>query len=162
MKLRTNISTVKVSTRCTFLQHRHTHPHTRYASLFLLQTWRSPLRLTRGLLYSCRRGRNPAEARSPPRDWGGRHWTDSFKSWRPRRETAQPPFHFSKYQMGVAPTSLPPGVHHWAAAVSNHLVIPLPRFSVDGLPHCTQTRVLDGTGDAGKPAGKMNMIIFGV
>lgn len=37
-------------------------------------------------------------------------------------------------------TCLPPGVHHGAASVPDHVVIPLPRLRVDGLPHCTKTR----------------------
>lgn len=35
---------------------------------------------------------------------------------------------------------MPPGVHHRAASVPDHFVVPLPRFSVDGLPDCTKTR----------------------
>lgn len=118
------------------------------------QTWRSPLRPIGGLLNSCRRGRNLAEGCNHPCNWDGCHLTDVSKSRGQKRTSAYPLLRFSKYQNWVSVTSLPPGVYHWAAAISNHFVIPLPCFSVDRLPHCTQTRVLPQshrTGDAGKP-----------
>lgn len=107
------------------------------------QTSCSPLRPNKGLLKFLHTWQKTSGGSLPSTELMRKGFTIGLKSRQCKRESA---CHFvwraCTKSTQVSVTSLPPGVHHWAASISNHFVIPLPRFSVDGLTHCTQTRVI--------------------
>lgn len=126
---RINISYLSVSTCCTLLRC--------YVTINCWQAQRSPLRPNKGLLKFLHMWQKTSGGSLPA--------TAAMRKGFPiglKIKTMQAGICTCTKSTQVSVTSLPPGVHHWAASISNHFVIPLPRFSVDGLTHCTQTRVI--------------------